>query len=214
LGGVVHSSFGFETIKIKVSGQLDSDLDMILVLKALVPETSRFILDGNQGFTVAIAERLVDRLIAFGIKPLFFEQPLPEDDVKGVEELSQSLPIPLCLDESIRTVRDLQKFLHLGLRPMVNIKLMKTGIEQSRLLIAMAQKTKLVLMMGGMFESEVAMGISLQMALGTAAITYADLDTPFFLKERLTKASPWHAKSARLQQPQGFGHGLERLVSP
>ncbi len=208
----IYRPFAFSTIKIKVSGQVEQDLDMIRALKALIPLSVKIILDGNQGFTVAGAETLVEKLRTMDIRPLFFEQPLPEDDFIGLSRLAQKLPIPICVDETVRTTRDLQKIIEIGFKPIVNIKLMKSGIEESIRLIALAQRSGLPLMIGGMLESEVGMGLSLQMACGTEAISYADLDTPFFFKSPVTEMSPWHAHQAELQLPDGAGHGLTRRM--
>jgi len=208
----IYRSFDFSTIKVKVSGHVDQDLEMIRALTQVVPAETLYILDGNQGFTVANAEALVKRLKMLHVHPLFFEQPLPEDDFTGLSRLSQKLTIPVCADETVRTHKDLQRLLELGLKPIVNIKLMKSGIEESLRLIALAQRSGCPLMIGGMLESEVAMGLSLQMACGTEAVTYADLDTPFFFKERVTQESPWHACRAELHLPEGYGHGLVRTI--
>ncbi|HET9239684.1 MAG TPA: dipeptide epimerase [Oligoflexus sp.] len=208
----IYQSYGFGLIKIKVSGHVQDDLDMILELKHVAPAGMRFILDGNQGFTVANAEALVSRLKAIDVHPLFFEQPLPEDDVPGFVRLAQKLPIPICVDETVRSHKDLQRLLELGLKPIVNIKIMKSGIEDSLRIIALAQRAGCPLMIGGMLESEVAMGLSLQIACATEAVTYADLDTPFFFKERVCEDSPWHPCRAQLQLPPGVGHGLTRRV--
>lgn len=208
----IYQSYGFQMIKIKVSGQVQDDLNMILELKHVAPAGTRYILDGNQGFTVANAEALVSRLKAIDIHPLFFEQPLPEDDVPGFVRLAQKLPIPICVDETVRSHKDLQKLLELGLKPIVNIKIMKSGIEDSLRIIALAQRMGCPLMIGGMLESEVAMGLSLQIACATEAISYADLDTPFFFKERVCESSPWHPCRAQLLLPAGAGHGLTRKV--
>jgi L-alanine-DL-glutamate epimerase-like enolase superfamily enzyme len=208
----IYQSYGFGLIKIKVSGQVQNDLDMIEELTHVVPAGTRYILDGNQGFTVANAEALLARLKAIDVHPLFFEQALPEDDLPGFVRLAQKLPIPICADETVRSHKDLLRLLELGLKPIVNIKIMKSGIEDSLRIIALAQRVGCPLMIGGMLESEVAMGLSLQIACATEAITYADLDTPFFFKEKVCLESPWHPCQAQLQLPSGNGHGLTRRV--
>jgi L-alanine-DL-glutamate epimerase-like enolase superfamily enzyme len=65
------------------------------------------------------------------------------------------------------------------------------------------------LMIGGMLETEVTMTASLHFACGTGLVRYFDLDTPFFLTQRVTAASPWHRNDARLTLPTGPGLGLE-----
>ena len=63
-------------------------------------------------------------------------------------------------------------------------------------------------MIGGMLESEIAMGTSLQLACGLGGIQHFDLDTPFFFKKFVCEESPWHRGRAELIRPSGPGHGL------
>jgi L-alanine-DL-glutamate epimerase-like enolase superfamily enzyme len=90
---------------------------------------------------------------------------------------------------------------------------MKSGISETLAIIDIAQGAGLSLMIGGMLETEVAMGVSLQLACGTGAVTYVDLDTPFFMTSQSTEANPWAARSARLLCPQEPGHSLRLLHS-
>src|SRR5690606_38752680 len=96
---------------------------------------------------------------------------------------------------------------------IINIKIMKSGIEEALRIMQVARAAGIELMIGGMLESEVAMGTSLQLAAGTGLVRYADLDTPFFLKEPVTRQSPWHARCARLRRPAGPGHAMS-LAAP
>jgi L-alanine-DL-glutamate epimerase-like enolase superfamily enzyme len=64
-------------------------------------------------------------------------------------------------------------------------------------------------MIGGMVESELAMTASLHAVCGTGLISVCDLDTPFFLTERFTRHSPYHAHTAQLLLPSGNGLGLQ-----
>lgn len=199
----------FQLIKVKVSGHVERDCEMIAALRAVLPPSVQLTLDGNQGYGLEGALKLVAKLEAQDCRPLFFEQPLPEDDEKGLESLTARLSIPVCVDETVRTLADAQRVIDKKLAHMMNVKIMKSGIGEALKIIACARKADMPLMIGGMLESEVAAGISLQMACGTGAISFADLDTPFFFKERITVASPWHQPDAELRLPEGHGHGLE-----
>ncbi len=205
----LYRPYQFQTIKVKVSGYVTQDLEMIEALVAQVPPNTAYILDGNQGFTIESSKKLVDACLAREMKLLFFEQPLPEADRQALVALSRELPIPICVDETVRTQKDLQDILRLGIRPIVNIKIMKSGVEEAIRIIQFAEKAGCQLMIGGMLESEIAMAFSLHIACGTGVITYADLDTPFFFKQRLTEQSPWHPCRAELQLPEGHGLGLK-----
>lgn len=204
----IFSKYKFPIIKIKVSGHIDADVSMIMALKDIVPSTTRFTLDGNQSYAVDTAIRLVHELKKNHILPIFFEQPLAEDDWLGHKNLSEKMPFPVCLDETVKTADDAKRVVRERTASMINLKLMKSGIAETLEIIEIAAKNNIQLMIGGMLETEIAMGTSLQMACGTGKITYADLDTPFFMKERVAQNSAWHQTHAFLKNPSGYGHGM------
>jgi len=200
----------FPYVKVKVGdGSLQDDLDRILTLQECASNTLKLSLDGNQGFGVESAKRLVAELMARGIEPLFFEQPLPEDDFSGMARLSETLPIPVCADESVKTVKDAIRLINDKCAHMINLKFMKSGVRESLLITEISRRFQITLMIGGMVESEIAMTASLHAVSGTGAIRWCDLDTPFFLQQRVTEASPYHQRHARLHLPSGSGLGLK-----
>lgn len=209
----LYEPYGFKTIKVKISGHVGSDSDMLAALFALTPAGLSYILDCNQGCSVASAVAILEVAQRLGMNVLFCEQPLPERDLSGLSQLARLTGVPLCVDETVRSVADLRAILDLGLRPIVNIKIMKSGVSEAMQIIKLAVSSGCPLMIGGMLESEIAMGFSLHMACGTGAFTYADLDTPFFFKQRLTVDSPWHRRAAQLHLPVGDGLGLALAVS-
>jgi len=200
----------FPYVKVKVGGgTVEDDVERVMALLACSETPLRISLDGNQGFQVESAKRLVSELIARKVEPLFFEQPLPEDDFAGMARLSETLSIPVCADESVKTVTDALRIINDKAAHMINLKFMKSGIRESLLIAELARRCSIPLMIGGMVESEIAMTASLHAVCGTGAIRWCDLDTPFFLQQRMTEKSPYHAGHARLQLPEGLGLGLK-----
>lgn len=204
----LYKNHGFEVIKIKVSGNVSEDVDMIEALFKVVSRSTQITLDGNQGYKLDNARSLLARLEELGTTPLFFEQPLPADDWEGLKELQNSTGVPVCLDETIITPEDAIRVVREKTASMINLKIMKSGIEETTRIISIARSAGIALMIGGMLESEIAMGCSLQLACGFGGIQHFDLDTPFFLKKLVCEDSPWHANSARLVRPVGPGLGL------
>lgn len=204
----LYKNHGFEVIKIKVSGNVSEDVDMIEALFKVVSRSTQITLDGNQGYKLDNARSLLARLEELGTTPLFFEQPLPADDWEGLKDLQNSTGVPVCLDETIITPEDAIRIVREKTASMINLKIMKSGIEETARIISIARSAGIALMIGGMLESEIAMGCSLQLACGFGGIQHFDLDTPFFLKKLVCEDSPWHANSARLVRPVGPGLGL------
>lgn len=203
----------FPYVKVKVGGgSIADDVDRIIELLKCAGPTLKISLDGNQGFQVDSAKRLVFELQARKVQPLFFEQPLPEDDFAGMARLTETLSIPVCADETVKTLADALKLIHENCAQMINLKFTKSGIRESLLIAEVARRCGKTLMIGGMVESEIAMTASLHAVCGTGSIQWCDLDTPFFLQQRFTTDSPYHRADARLTLPSGAGLGLTLLA--
>lgn len=205
----LFKNHNFEVIKIKVSGNLDSDLDLIHAMLSLVPRGTQFTLDGNKAYDLSSALQLIERLKRHGHNPIFFEQPLPADDWQGLKTLESYGRIPVCLDETVVSPEDAIKVVEQKTASMINLKIMKSGIEETIRIIAIARSAGIALMIGGMLESEIAMGASLQLACGAGWISHFDLDTPFFFKDPVCLDSPWSKNTADLICPKHAGIGLE-----
>ncbi|NBX18453.1 MAG: dipeptide epimerase [Proteobacteria bacterium] len=203
------SDHRFPYVKVKVGGgSLSDDVERVEELLRCAGRGLRLSLDGNQGFQVESAKRLVFELLSRKIDILFFEQPLPEDDYAGMSRLTETLSIPVCADESVKTLSDALRVINEKCAQMINLKFMKSGVRESLLIAEVARRCSIQLMIGGMVESEIAMTASLHAVCGTGSIRWCDLDTPFFLQNRFTAQSPYHSKSAKLALPAGIGLGL------
>lgn len=199
----------FEIVKVKVGGaNAKFDCERILELKKRMPARTKITLDGNQGCTIESSLQLVDELAKHNIVPLFFEQPLPEDDFAGLTKLTQKSPIPICVDETVKTAADAMKVIDERAGHFINLKFMKSGIQETLDIVAVARAKGVKLMIGGMLESEVGMTCSAHLVCGSGAIDWCDLDTPFFIEKRITETSPYHRASAHLELVSADAPGL------
>jgi L-alanine-DL-glutamate epimerase-like enolase superfamily enzyme len=175
---------GFETYKVKVSGNVQQDASFIRSITKILSDSEHpftIRLDGNQGFTCDSALRLLDKL---KINIELFEQPLKFDDTKGMKELCKKAPLPIIADETVFSVKDCQRVIEHGLAHGINIKFAKSGITQSRQIIKLAKKAKLKLMIGCMTETMTGLSAAIHCAAGTGAFDYIDLDSVHFLHHR------------------------------
>lgn len=201
--------YQFPFVKVKVGGgSVSDDVARVMALVDCVGPSLRLSLDGNQGLTESDAALLIDKLAEYQVQPLFFEQPLAADDLAGMARLCRRISIPVCADESVRSVHDAIRVFESRAATMVNLKFMKSGVRESLLIAELARRHRMPLMIGGMVETEIAMTASLHAVCGTGLISVCDLDTPFFLTERFTESSPYHGCSAQLALPGGNGLGL------
>ncbi len=174
---------GIRTLKVKVGAlSPEEDVRRMVHIRREAPE-ARLFADANGGYTVAGARAFLSGLEAAGIPLALFEQPVPREDWEGMAELTRSSRVPVCADESARTVKDVVRLAREGGAHGVNLKFMKSGVGESLAMWNVARAFGMELMMGGMVESTLAMSSAVHFAAGLGGFDYADLDTHLFIRE-------------------------------
>jgi L-alanine-DL-glutamate epimerase-like enolase superfamily enzyme len=172
---------GFRAFKIKIGGDPDSDYERVMAVKKVIGRSAVY-LDANQGYTAEQTLKLLKKLRNGGCVPDLLEQPVPKDDVEGLTKVTRSVKLPVCADESARSIPDCLDLIRRKACRVINIKIMKTGIFEAREIVSIAKAAGLGLMAGGMMETSLAMTASAHLAAGLGGFRYIDLDTPFFIK--------------------------------
>jgi L-alanine-DL-glutamate epimerase-like enolase superfamily enzyme len=172
---------GFTRLKIKVGGpRAAEDPARLLAIHEAAPGAS-LMLDGNGGLTAEAALDLLADLRARGVTPILFEQPVPGDDLAGMALVRRRGGVPVAADESAARAADVIAIHAAGAADVINIKLMKSGVAEALSIAATARACGLDLMIGGMVEARLAMGMSACFAAGLGGFAFVDLDTPLFL---------------------------------
>ncbi len=151
---------GFPRIKLKAAKGWD--LEMLRAVRGTFPDTT-FHIDCNSGYTL-------DDLPFFkaidGLGLAFLEQPLQYNDVLDHAELARQIETPICLDETIISVKAAEQALQVGACSYINIKPGRVGGLSNALAIHdLAQREGVPVWVGGMIES--ALGASLCVELAT-----------------------------------------------
>lgn len=178
---------GFRIYKIKVNGVKENDTWLIDRVAAMLNRTgTEFILrlDGNQAFSVQGCLALCEYVNRKKHPVELFEQPLKKDDHRGLKELAGLSPLPIILDETVFSRRDMEPVISEGLGHGVNVKIAKSGITESLAIIDLAKRNHLKLMAGCMIETMTGLSAGIQMAMGTAAFDHVDLDSIHYLRHK------------------------------
>lgn len=162
----------YHWLKIKVSGE--RPLECVQAVRRGAPN-SRLIVDANQALDVQTVYALGPRLAELRVDLL--EQPVP---VNADDELVAGLsPIPICADEAIDTLADLERIK--ARYDFVNIKLDKTGGLTAALELAHAARDAgLRLMVGCMVTGSIGMAPGMVLAQICEVV---DLDGPLLQAE-------------------------------
>lgn len=150
---------GFKRVKLKV--RPGWDLEMLKAVRGTFPDAT-FHIDCNSGYTLDDLPffKEVDRL---GLAMI--EQPLFHNDLVEHAELQRQLETPVCLDESLTGVRDMEMAIRLGSCRYVNIKPGRVGgLANARAIHDMAEEHGIPAWVGGMLESGIGAGICVELA--------------------------------------------------
>jgi len=141
---------GYQRIKIKIKPGWD--VDVVRQVRERFPAI-KLMADANSAYTLADADHL-RKLDDFYL--MMIEQPLGHDDIIDHAELQAKLATPICLDECIRTARNVEQAARLRACGIINIKLGRVGgFAEARRVHDAAQAASIPVWCGGMLESGV-----------------------------------------------------------
>jgi L-alanine-DL-glutamate epimerase-like enolase superfamily enzyme len=164
-----YVSRGFKDLKLRMGvGTFENDLRRMADLRHRFGDDIRLSADVNGRWSF---ENALANLAALAPLELeYIEQPLAPDDWDGLRRLAEVSPIPLMLDESIRSASDVDRVLDLPGMVMAHLKLLKLG--GIRPLLAAAKRLKdggVAVMVGQMNEGSAATAAAAHCALATGA---------------------------------------------
>jgi L-alanine-DL-glutamate epimerase-like enolase superfamily enzyme len=181
-------------LKIKLGG--DSDRERITAVRRAAPR-SRIIVDANEAWTPEIFPAMMDTCIEAGIS--LIEQPFQAGADDFLREAKR--PVPVCADESAHVTADIARLV--GCYDAVNVKLDKTGgLTEALDMIAAAQEEGLIVMVGCMVATSLAMAPAILAAQG---VQFADVDGPLLLAHDRMPGLLYAGATAHPPQPDLWG---------
>ena len=169
---------GFRSLKIKVGDPAgpDADLARIETVTQAVPNV-RLRIDANQAFMPDAAVDFAKALTKTSAAIDLLEQPVDKSDVAGLKYVRDRVALPVFADESARSVAEVLALLQADAVDGINVKLMKSGITGALQIITLTKAFGKKLMLGCMLETGVGISAAAQIAAGTGAFDYLDLDS-------------------------------------
>ncbi|HLJ51682.1 MAG TPA: o-succinylbenzoate synthase [Bryobacteraceae bacterium] len=153
---------GYQRIKLKIKP--GKDVEYVREVRRHFPHI-RLSVDANSAYSLDDAEHL-KKLDEFDL--LMIEQPLEWDDMYRHSLLQPQLATSLCLDESIRHLRDATAAVEMGACRVINIKLGRVGGHtEARRIQRFCAERGIPAWCGGMIESGI--GRSHNIAMSTQA---------------------------------------------
>jgi O-succinylbenzoate synthase len=141
---------------------------------------------------------------------MMIEQPLSHEDFLEHARLQEQLETPICLDESIESVDDLELALELGSCRIVNIKPGRVGGHASSRAIHDLMVSKgMPVWCGGMLESGVGRAHNVALASLAGFTLPGDISASRRYWERDIVDPEFEVAGGEMQVPTGAGIGVE-----
>jgi O-succinylbenzoate synthase len=150
---------GYRRIKIKIKPGWD--VDAVAMIRRRF-DSVPLMVDANAAYTLADADHLA-RLDTFDL--MMIEQPLDYDDIADHAQLQRRLRTPICLDESITSVRAAQDAIAAGACRIINIKPGRVGgFAESIRLHDLCAAHGIPVWHGGMLESGIGRAANIHLS--------------------------------------------------
>lgn len=178
-----YQKAGARIIKVKVGKSATKDAERLTAIAGKLDDGVTFFADANQGYGLTDAVKISD--ILYRNEAVFFEQPMIRNDLVAFRNLRRKAGIPIMLDESISSPKDVLDAVYADAADMVNVKLSKSGgIRNAVKTLVTAQAAGLDAMVGCMLESKLGIAASLAVANAVNNVKYTDLDGFTYLTEQ------------------------------
>jgi O-succinylbenzoate synthase len=150
---------GYQRVKLKIKP--GRDLNELRSVRRAFPELSLQV-DANSAYSLRDQETFV-AMDPLGL--LMIEQPLAEDDLIDHSTLQKSLNTPLCLDESIRSVRHARQAIDIDACRVINIKPGRVGgLGEAKGIHDLCVERGVPVWCGGMLETGIGRASNLALA--------------------------------------------------
>ena len=196
---------GYKRIKVKISQ--GKDINYIKALREEYPDI-RLQVDANSCYTLKETELLAS-MDNFNLE--LIEQPLAHDDIYEHSKLAKKIKTPICLDESINSLRDTRTAVELRSCKIINIKHGRVGgFTESIKIHDYCNENNVPVWHGGMFESGIGRAGNVALASLPNFILPGDISaSKKYFKEDIVSPEFEVENDSTMKVPNGPGIGVE-----
>jgi O-succinylbenzoate synthase len=197
---------GYSRVKLKIAPGWD--VDPVRAVREAFPELDLHV-DANAAYNES-PEHLVAlrRLNEFGLKMI--EQPFAAADLLAHARLQAQLSTPICLDESIESVADIDTAIALDAARIINIKVSRMGgLTEARAAHDMARAADVPVWCGGMHEFGVGRAANLAISSLPGFTLPSDVSASEKYYARDVTTVPIVAVAGRVAVPTAAGLGFD-----
>lgn len=198
----VYVNQGYQRLKLKIKPGYD--VQPLSLLRKEFPDLL-LMADANSAYT------LKDLPVFLKLDQLdlaMIEQPFDQRDFVDHAYLQKQLKTAICLDENIRTLRDVRTAYELKSCRAINLKIPRVGgLTEALAIVKFCREHGLLVWMGGMFESGIGRSLNLQFASQDIFTFPGDLSASnrYYFDDIVEEKA--FLRNGKLKVPFGEGNG-------
>jgi len=199
---------GFQSLKIKVGGDVDADIQRVQAVRAAVGDAMNLRMDANEQYSVQDAIRLCDAIKDCDMQ--LFEQPVPRDDLTGLAKIRRVGGISVMADESISDHASLLKVIEADCADLVKFGIAQAGgIMPAVRMMATAEAAGLKVVMGHGFGLDMSTMAEIMVGASSSNIlTGLECVGPLKVKDTVSQTH-LDISSGSLKVPDGAGLAMD-----
>jgi L-alanine-DL-glutamate epimerase-like enolase superfamily enzyme len=198
---------GFRYLKLKMSGNLQQDVDRVGAVRSRCGPEIHLTIDANQAYSAAGAAAFLRAIEQFNVD--MAEQPVSADDFDGLAIVRLKSPIPILADESIRSVGDALRLLQMRAADFISIKVGHLGgYGPARRLAQVCEAAGVGCLIGANTGGRMVEAANMHFIASTPGISYA-CEIGEFLRLSFDPTGRLECVDGELHLPPGPGLGVE-----
>lgn len=199
-----YLALGYGRVKLKIKP--GRDVGDVSVVRKAYPDL-KLQVDANSAYTLETADAL---LPLDDLNLLLIEQPLAEDDLWDHHILQKKFKTPLCLDESIISLRHARQSIEMKACGIINIKTGRVGgLSEALAIHDFCQQNDIPVWCGGMLETGIGRAANLAIASLPNFILPSDISaTDRYYHEDITNERFTLNADSTIDVPTGTGLGV------
>ena len=201
---------GYQTLKIKVGWDVDTDLARVALIRKLNAGRALLRIDANQGFSRKDGIRFVNGLDA-GADLQLFEQPCDKSDWDSNAAVAAVSRVPVMLDESIYQASDIERAASVDGCQFVKLKISKlTGVSRLARGLNRLRELGITPVIGNGAASDV--GCLVEACVARSTVDNAGENNGFLKNRAQLLAQPLRFEAGAIVLEPGFSTELNRRV--
>lgn len=208
-----YKEAGFTLLEVKSTVNIRKSFDEFKVIMDALGDGVTVIGDANAGWNDA--KQIIHETKKIEHYEFALEQPLPPTDLDGLARITQSVEVPVVLDESVTSPEMVMQAVRKGAGDIINIKEQRLGgITDALKIVAIAEAAGLPLYIGEGHETGLSETASAHLALHIGNLKWSGFFTHLYLENDIVKSGGvvLKGKYAEISDMPGIGVELDEAL--